>query len=246
MKAFHAQRTATAYAQRVALRAVLLIAIADVPSVICFGMLLAPNFTRPRLVSDVATIRQHSLHGVPASLCATPRSVRGGGFVSAESDFRRRCSGTMVVARPLSAGSGGESERGIEEDLGGKRNEKLAKKEGGVLKAVSGLRDLLGIVLLCSYITAMLSLDFYWAAINPQNFGFVVSMLTISLGINKWRFNSNNAYEDQPPPALLPVCILPHTRTHTHNAYISLSDSLCPPPPFPSLSNRGRNDTQSS
>jgi hypothetical protein len=238
MKAFHEQRTATAYAQRVALRAVLLIVIADVPSVICFGILLAPNLTRPRLVSDVATIRQHSLHGVPASLCATPRSVRGGGFVSAESDFRRRCSGTMV-ARPLSAGSGGESERGIEEDLAGKRNEKLAKKEGGVLKAVSGLRDLLGIVLLCSYITAMLSLDFYWAAINPQNFGFVVSMLTISLGINKWRFNSNNVYENQPPPALLPVCILPHTRTHTHThirthtytpdqSFFSLSDSLPP------------------
>ena len=231
--------------------AVLLIAIADVPSVICFGILLAPKFTRPRLVSDVATIRQH---GVPASLCATPRSVSGG-VVSAESDFRRRCSCHIVFA-----GSGGESERGIEEGLGGnegKRNEKLAKKEGGVLKAVSGLRDLLGIVLLCSYITAMLSLDFYWAAINPQNFGFVVSMLTISLGINKWRFNSNNAYVDQPPPELLPVCIQPHTRTHTHTyirthtytphqSFFSLSDSLCLPPPFPSLSNRGRNDTQSS
>jgi hypothetical protein len=237
---------------------VLLIALADVPSlVLCFGIVLAPNFTRPRLVSHVTTIRQHSLHGVPASLCATMRSVRSGGFASAESDFRRRCSGTMVVARPLSAGSGGESERGIEEDLGGKRNEKLAKKERGVLKAVSGLRDLLGIVLVCSYITAMLSLDFYWAAINPQNFGFVVSMLTISLGINKWRFNSNNANDDQPPPALLPVCILPHTRTHTHTyirthtytphqSFFALSDFPCPPPPFPTLSNRGRNDTQSS
>ena len=195
----------------------LLIAIADVPSAICFGVLLAPNFTRPRLVSDAARIRQHSLHGVPACLCAPARSV-GGGFVSAESDFRRRCSGTMV-ARPLSAGSGAGGER---------VTEKLAKKQGGVVKAVSGLREMLGIVLLCSYIAAMLSLDFYWAAINPQNLVFVVSMLIISWGLNKWRFNSNNDYEDQPPPALLPVCIQPHTRTHTYipHTYIHTTPSF--------------------
>jgi hypothetical protein len=74
----------------------------------------------------------------------------------------------------------------------------------GMLSAVSGMREVLEIGLVCVYIVAMLSLDFYWAAVKPQNFGFFVIMAFGSWALNKFRFDSNKAYKHEPPPPLLP------------------------------------------
>ena len=51
---------------------------------------------------------------------------------------------------------------------------------------MSSVRGILGALLIGTYLLAMMSLDFYWAAIKPQNFAFFVSMFALSWAINKW------------------------------------------------------------
>ena len=77
-------------------------------------------------------------------------------------------------------------------------------KPGGLLQAVSRVRVMLGAGLATAFVGAMLALDFYWAAVKPQNFVFVIGMLALSWGLNKFRFDSNKAHALEPPPALLP------------------------------------------
>ena len=110
-------------------------------------------------------------------------------------------------ARRLSAGAGKGERDGDDEEGGEEKGKPEAAKgtgRGNLLTLVSGLRGALGVALGCTYVLAMLSLDFYWAAVKPQNFVFFISMGVLSWAINKFRFNSNKAFIDMPAPPLLP------------------------------------------